>query len=138
MAVVVPNAAEDVMLQNIVNKTAPQNWRLKLYTNDYTPVAGSTEANFTEANFTGYAAITLTGASWSIVAGSPTQATYAEQTFTSTADQSAQTVYGVYAVQQTSGKIMFAERFASARVVQNNGDNIKYTPRFSGASVNSD
>lgn len=132
---VVPNAAEDVQLQNILNKTAPQNFVLKLFQNNHTPAATDTEANYTEATFTGYASATLAGASWTIVEGDPTTATYAAQTFTSSANQAAQTIYGYYYVQASSGKIMGAQLFDTAQVIKSNGDSITVTPIYTGQSA---
>jgi hypothetical protein len=132
MTLLVPNAAEDVMLQNILNKTAPQNQTLKLFKNNMTPAETDTEATYTEADFTGYVPIALTGASWTITPGNPTSAAAAEQTFTSTAVQS-QNVYGYYVIQTTSGKILWAERFTNGPyLIQNIGDLIKVTPQFTG------
>ncbi len=124
----IPDAAEVVWLKNVTNNTAPQNLVLKLYKNNYTPVAGSTEANFTEADFTGYASITLAGATWAFTQASPSYAQYPQQTFTSSADQTTQNIYGYYIVQVTSGKIMAAELFAAPYPISNNGDTIKITP----------
>ena len=127
MALLVPNAAEDVMLQNILNKTAPQNGVLKLYMNNYTPVEGSTEANFTEASGFGYTSVTLPGASWVITQGNPTSASYPQQTFTFTGALG--NVYGYYITQVTSGFILWAERFTDGPYnIVNNGDQIKITP----------
>jgi hypothetical protein len=132
MTLLVPNAAEDVMLQNILNKTAPQNQTLKLFKNNITPAETDTESTYTEADFTGYLSISLTGASWTITPGTPSSAAAAEQTFTSTAVQS-QNVFGYYVVQTTSGKILWAERFTNGPyLIQNNGDLIKVTPQFTG------
>jgi hypothetical protein len=132
MTLLVPNAAEDVMLQNILNKTAPQNQLLKLYKNNITPAETDTESTYTEADFTGYVAISLTGASWTITPGAPSNANAAEQIFTSTAVQS-QNVFGYYVVQTTSGKILWAERFTTGPfLVQNIGDLVKVTPNFTG------
>lgn len=137
MTLVVPNAAEDVMLQNILNKTAPQDWKLQLYTNNKTPAAGDTEADYTEASGFGYAAITLSGASWTITPGAPSSASYAQQTFTFTGALG--NVYGYYIVQATSGKILCAERFSNGPYnVQNSGDEIKITPVFTLASSSGD
>lgn len=139
MTLVVPNAAEDIMLQNVLNKTAPQNGVLKLYKNNYTPVAGSTESSFTEADFTGYSALTLTGASWTIVTGAPSTASYAQQTFSSSADQSTQNIYGYFVVQATSGKVMWAELFSDGPYpIANNGDQIKVTPKLTLGSSSND
>ena len=96
MALLAPNAAEDVMLQNILNKTAPQTLLLKLYTNNYTPVETSTEANFTVATGFGYADVSLTPASWTITPGNPTSAAFPQQTFTFTGALG--NVYGYYIV----------------------------------------
>lgn len=129
MALLAPNAGTDLMLQMVVNKTAPQNPVLKLFKNNYTPVAGSTEANFTEATFTGYAAVTLTGSSWTTTPGAPSSASYAQQTFTSSAGSQNESIYGYYIVQTTSGKILWAERFTDGPyVIVNNGDTVKVTP----------
>ena len=127
MALLAPNAAEDIMLQNILNKTAPQNVVLRLFTNNYTPVETSTEANFTEASGFGYASVTLPGSSWTITPGNPTSASYAQQTFTFTGNLG--NVYGYYMTQLTSGFLMWAERFTDGPYnIVNNGDQIKITP----------
>ena len=127
MALLAPNSSEDVMLQNILNKTAPQNVVLRLYTNNYTPVETSTEANFTEASGFGYTSVTLAGASWTITPGNPTSASFAQQTFTFTGTLG--NVYGYYMTQLTSGFIMWAERFTDGPYnIVNSGDQIKITP----------
>lgn len=126
MALVVPNAAEDVILQNLLNKTAPQTLLLKLYTNNYTPIETSVEGDFTEAAGFGYAAISLTPASWTITPGAPTDSAFPQQTFTFTGALG--NVYGYYIVQTTSGKIMWAERFTDGPYnIVNVGDQIKVT-----------
>ena len=131
MALLVPNAAEDVMLQNILNKTAPQDGRLKLYTNNITPAETDTEASYTEAAGFGYTDILFSPASWTITPGAPTSAAYPQQTYTFTGALG--NVYGYYVVQTTSGKILFAERFSTGPFnIVNNGDQIKVTPQFTG------
>jgi len=102
---------------------------LRLFTNDYTPVKASTEANLTEATGNGYATKTLTGGSWTITPGTPTSAAYAQQTFGFTGALG--NVYGYYVTRDTDGKLMFAERFSNGPYnVQQNGDQIKVTPQF--------
>lgn len=130
MALVVPNVGEAIMLENIVNKTTAENLVLKLYTNDYTPVEGSTDTDFTVASGNGYADKTLTGASWNAAtAGDPSFITYAKQTFTFTGALG--NVYGYYMVQATSGDLVYAERFTGAPYnIVNNGDKIEITPRI--------
>lgn len=132
MAIVWFDQGETITLEALVNKTAPQNLVLKLFKNDVTPAESDTEATYTEANFTGYAAKTLTGSSWSsAVAGAPSSIAFAQQTFTSSAGSQNQSVYGYYLVQATSGKAVGAERFSDGPyVITNNGDAIRVTPNL--------
>lgn len=103
------------------------NLTLHLYTNNKTPADSDTEASYTEATFTGYAAKTLTGSSFVVTAGAPSTAVYAKQTFTSSADQSIQYCYGYYLLRGT--KLVGAERFSDGPyTIVNNGDYIDVTP----------
>ena len=96
-----------------------------------TPSESTTEASLTEANFTGYAAITLTAASWTYTSGDPSSIAYAQQTFTSSAGSQSQPVYGYYVTQVTSGKLVWVERFTDGPyTIVNNGDTIKVTLNF--------
>lgn len=133
MTLLVPNNGEGDALSYFVNKSAPENLVLKLFSNDYTPVEGSVVGDFTEATFTGYSAKTLAGASWTVVEGAPSEASYAEQSFTSSAGSQNQNIYGYYLVRATSGRIAYAERFTGAGVpynIANSGDVIKVTPKI--------
>ena len=127
MALLVPNQAEDIILQNMLNQTAPEDMVLKLYTNNHTPVEADTEAAYTEASGSGYADVTLLGANWVITPGAPTSAAYAQQTFAFTGALG--NVYGYFVVQELSGLLMWAEIFSNGPYnIQNNGDEIKITP----------
>jgi len=117
---------EQVALGTLLNKTTPVNAVLRLYQNNKTPAYADTVAGYTEATFTGYAAATLTGASWTISGTNPASATYAQQSFASTANQSSQTIYGYYLT--VSGNLIAAELFASPVTIQYNGDTINVTP----------
>lgn len=129
MALVVPNQGEQIALEAFVGKTAGQNLVLRLYTNDVTPGETNTESTYTEATGNGYSAITLTAANWTVTPGAPTEAAYAEQTFTFTGALG--NVYGYYFTQVTSGKLVWAERFTGAPFnIANNGDQIKITPKI--------
>jgi hypothetical protein len=130
MALNFPDAGENLVLGMIVNKTAAENLSLRLYKNNITPSDTDTAATYTEATFPGYAAITLTGASWGAPSGGTI--TYgAQQTFTCSGT-STDDVYGYYVVQVTSGTILYSERDASAPfAVRNSGDYIKITPTIS-------
>lgn len=129
MALVVPNVGENKLLSFALGDASPADQTLKLYVNDYTPVAGSVAGDFTEMSTLGYSAKTLTMASWTIAqnGSAEAEATYAQQTWTFTAG-SAVTVYGYYVVDSGSGVLLWAERFSSPPTVQNSGDIIRVTP----------
>lgn len=127
MASLIPNDAEVNLIEAIVNKTSNSDLVLRLYTNNYTPLETDTVSNYTEASGNGYAAITLTGSSWSIAEGNPATATFAQQTFTFTGALG--NVYGYY-VTRGDGELMWAEKFSSVVDIQNNGDEIKITLQF--------
>lgn len=131
MALLVPNQGEQIALEALLNKTAPQNLDLKLFKSNTTPAETDTEATYTEADFTGYALVQLTAASWTVTPGAPTEAAYAQQTFTSSAGAQNQNVYGYMIIQRTSGKLVYAERFSDGPYnIVNNGDAIKVTPKI--------
>lgn len=131
MTLLVPNAGEGRALNNFLNKVAPQDQTMILYKSNTTPAETDTAGSYTESTFTGYAAKSLTGASWTITEGAPTEAAAAAQTFTSSADQASENAYGYMFKQTTSGIILWAERFAAAPyAIANNGDNIVITPKI--------
>jgi len=112
MALLVPDVGEVLLLSYALNKVAAADVILRLYTNDYTPVEGSVLASFTECTAAGYAAITLTGADWTIatVTGTTT-AEQPQKTFTLTA---ASTDYGYYITNGAGTQVLWAERFSDA------------------------
>lgn len=131
MPLLVPNGSEAIALKALLNHTAGQNLVLRLFKSNTTPAETDTAATYTEADFTGYAAVTLTGSSWTVSEGAPTEASYAQQTFSSTANQASQNVYGYYLTQVTSGLLVYAERFSDGPyAIANNGDQIKITPKI--------
>lgn len=129
MSIVTPNQGEQLILENNVNKTAPQDLVLKLYENNITPGESDTELTYTEATFPGYAAKTLTGANWTATQGAPTEIAYALQAFVATG--AGNSVYGYTLEEATSGKLKHAERFTGAPyAIVNNGDTINVTPKI--------
>lgn len=130
MTLVIPHQAEEIMLDLLL----AVNYTLRLYKNDVTAgkteaqLEALTEASFTEASFTGYAAKALTGGSWVTTQADPSTGTYASQTFASTANQTAQPIYG-YSLHRTSdNKLMWFEDFAGPLTISLNGDTIAITP----------
>ena len=134
MTVVLPDQGESLILQAICNKTAPQDLDLclfKLPAVASDPGETGTEGSFTAADFTGYAVIQFTAASWTISGTAPTSIDYAQQTFTSSAGSQNQNVHGYYVKQRTSGKLVWYEYFSDGPYnIANNGDTIKVTPHF--------
>lgn len=132
MTLLVPNQGEGNLLGRALGKEAQEaNLVLKLFKSNTTPAETDTAATYTEADFTGYSSATLTNAGWTVSEGAPSNAEHAQQTFTSSADQTSQDVYGYYVVGGTSGEIYWAERFSDGPyAVANNGDNIKVTPKI--------
>lgn len=59
MSLVAPDVGEVLLLSYALNKVAQGDVKLHLYTNDYTPVEGSTISNFTECTASGYSAKTI-------------------------------------------------------------------------------
>lgn len=129
MALTVPNQGEQIILEALVNKTAPETLVLCLYSNNATISETLTEAGVTEVSGNGYSNITLTGSNWTTTPGAPTEISYPQQTFTFTG--AAGNVYGYYVKQATSGKLVWIEAFTDGPYnIQNNGDQIKVTPKI--------
>ena len=132
MTLVVVNQGEEAFLDLIL----AVNYTVKLFKNDATlglsisQIDALTESGFTEATFTGYTAKNLTGGSWTTTPGDPGVGSYATQTFNSTADQAAQTIYGYYVVKTTGGALQWFEEFTAPIVIEFNGESISITPRM--------
>lgn len=130
MTLHIPNQSEEIMLDLIL----AANTQLKLHTNDVTAgltetqLNALTEASFTEATFTGYAAKTLTGGSWVTTQATPSTGTYAQQTFTRTSTGAAQVIYGYHVTRSSDGKLLWHERFPGPISTSTNGDTIQITP----------
>lgn len=130
MALLMPNGGEKDTLELLLNKNSPEDLKIKLYTSNTNPAESDTAATYTEATGNGYAAVTLTPASWTITEGAPTTAEHSEVTFSFTGALG--NVYGYFIVGDTSGRLKWAERFSNGPYnIQNNGDAIKITPRIS-------
>lgn len=127
MALVVPNNGEGDALAAVVNKTTATDPILRLYSSNTTPAETDVTATYTEFAATGYASITLTGASWGAPSeGAPSSISYAQQTFTMSGAGDA---YGYYVTRTTSGRIAWAERFTGAPFsIPGGGGTIKVTP----------
>lgn len=131
MTIVIPNQGEEAFLDLLLSV----GYTLRLFKNDVTVTESVTESDFTEATFTGYVSKALTGGSWTTTAGDPSTGAYAMQSFTSTADQTPQDIYGYYVTLTSGGALRWFEKFGSPVTVQNDGDSIRITPQITLADT---
>jgi hypothetical protein len=135
MALVVPTEGLIAILDKFTGGGIGANVVIRLYQNNYTPVAGSVLASFTVANFSGYAQVTPAFGAAGIVAGNVQTDDTAARDFTVAAGGVSNTIYGYYVVDTVLGKCLWAERFASAIVMTNVGDQIELTAALTAASL---
>lgn len=129
--VVIVDAGEQAVLANGVTGVA---YTLRLFVNDVT--AGLTPSqvdqldvgDFAQATFTGYAAQPVATGGWTVTQGNPTVARNAEKTFTSTAAQAPQLVWGYHVTRTSDGILVWFEQFDGPIVVENSGDEIRIRP----------
>jgi len=126
----VPDVGENAILEMIVNRTAPQDLRLRLYINNITPSDTDTAATYTQAGFPGYTQANLAGGTWGAASGG--NITYGSQQVFTCSGTATDDVYGYYVVQATSGILVWSERDAAAPfAVRNSGDVVRITPTIS-------
>jgi hypothetical protein len=129
VTIVVPNVGEAAFLSLITDVDST----IRLFKTDVT--AGLTPAqvdaldqtDFVEATFTGYSAVSMTTA-WTVSPDDPSEATRPQVSFTSSANQAAQTIYGYYVTRNSDGQLRWFEDFAGPLIVENLGDAIVVTP----------
>ena len=116
------NEGELVLLDYMLKDTSvTAAYILRLFQNDYTPVATSSDGDFTEATFTNYAEVTLARATWNaaVTNGSgKAESSYGSAPQSWTCGATGNTVYG-YWIETTdvTPTILWAERFGTSRVL---------------------
>lgn len=136
MALVVTNAGELLLLKWAFKATTtPENLELRLYTNDYTPIATSVSSDFTEATFTNYAAKLLSRGNWQDPSTSDGKAVITYSVAEIWVAGSSETIQGYYITGETSGTVLYAEKFTSS-VALTSGVGISIQPTITGASEN--
>lgn len=134
MGLVVPNAIELIVMQNLLNTPLT----LRLYGNAHTPVGGDSVVAYTEIAGGGYANKPLIYANWTFQTSSPpSSATYSTQTWTFTGAINAPgTIYGYYVTKNLDGSLMWAEQFPAANIPFGPvvGSRIVVLPRFTAES----
>lgn len=129
MSLLFPSTGDAYVLGCLVNSVTPSNLVVHLYSNNYTPVKASALGNFTESAITGYSAISLTGANFTITApddSNDATATYNTSiTFTFTASGS---VYGYYVTNTAGTTLVYAEQFATVKSYDSGGGSLSFAP----------
>lgn len=143
MALVLTDLGADQLLKILfinTRATAGNDLYIHLFVNDVIPA--QTGITYTEATGGGYPTgspqngLVLTmGSTWVVTpANDPSDAIYAQQTFTFTGALTTNpTIYGYY-VTDADGVVLWAERFTTSFTPTTNGDNIKITPKFQMSS----
>ena len=131
MTLLVPDVGECEILDCAFKDASPEALTLRLYSNNYDCVEGSTAGNFTECSGSGYGAKSLSRAGWNsatTTTGTSSIVYGTAQTFNWTG---AITVVGYYIVGTTSGTLYWAERlYAGAGQAFANGDSLTITPKI--------
>lgn len=139
MPLVVPDVGELRLLDTMLKlaMSTNENHILKLYRTNVTPNAASAPGSFTEANFTGYAARTLTRSSWNsaVTVSNKAESSYGTTPQSWTCGTTGNTIYGYWVEGSTSGKCLWAELFTTSRVLAT-GDILNITPKFTLSSEN--
>ncbi len=129
MTLVVVNQGEEAFLDLITDI----DMTLRLYRTNVilgltdVQIEALTQAAFTEANFAGYAASSMT-TSWTTTQGNPSIATRAEVTFTRSSTGTAQLIYGYYLTRNSDGALQWFEHFPAPLSVEFINDAVKVTP----------
>lgn len=131
MALLVPNVGEIELLDRLLkggSSVHDGSYTLHLFKNSYVPQDGSTLSNFTEADFDGYADKALAQSSWASVSlntNDKAESSYSQQSWTCGA--TGNTIYGYYITGNTSGELLWAEKFGSSKALTN-GDILNLIP----------
>lgn len=139
MAIVVPNGpnqGETELLDKMI-KRSEEDYYLKLFKNNVVPTLATVIGDLTEADFTNYVAKSLTRAGWNaaikIAPVAPCINDEAASIYGTeqswTCGVAGNTVYGYYITGATSGKLLWLERFGTARILTD-GDILRITPKF--------
>ena len=124
-------------LQVIANhlEFEPFTVKIKLFKSDHTPATGSVIADFTEADYSGYASqdsdpVSVT---WDSSAGGKAIFLFTQKTFTRGAGGTTNTIYGYFIQINDHGgtqKLLMAEKFSAPVVLDTNGQYIQITPEI--------
>lgn len=128
MSLMIPNTAQTYILNLLLNQTM----KLKLYSNNYTPIITTTLAALTEVSGGGYADISLTFANFVVTEGPPAVGVYnAFKDFDFTGATSGPgTIYGYMITNDAEDLLYWVERFPTVPLIPINGSQIRIKPRI--------
>jgi len=119
-----PTAGKQLSLEMIVNRRAPEDLLLKLFSNDITPSDSDIASSFTEPTSQEYEPFVLT--EWGAAVGEAIE--HPLRVFQGQLGN----VYGYFVVQSKSGGLLYAERFPDGPYnMINRRDEVEVTPRIS-------
>jgi len=131
---IVPDIAKRPLLAYMSGVAAPSTWEIKLFQNNYTPVSSTLLANLTEATFSGYAGISMSGMSLDATLDAFNRAVVRWNPATWTkSGVTGNTVYGYYVV-GPGPSLMWLERFDFSIPMLTNGAYLVITPIFTYTS----
>jgi hypothetical protein len=138
MPLVLPNQGEGILLSNTLKGGLEGDpaWDIGLYKNDYTPVQGSVNSDFTEADFTGYARQGIDPSLWTsptIISNRASMTANSGDPYEFTNTGSSQTIYGYFIFDTTSSLIIAAEKFGTSRTLAT-GDKLEVTVNWTGGT----
>lgn len=113
------------------------NVKLRLYSNNYTPVHTSLFANFTECSFVGYVAKTPNFGAAFLNIASQAEIDAAAETWTFTAGAGTTTIFGIYLTYDTGGgdTVICAAKFAVPVTLTVGSPNTTHQMQLTGQSV---
>jgi hypothetical protein len=123
---VVPNEGENDLLNLIKAGT----FSLRLFRNNHTPAAASVLADFTEANYSGYSAQTLSYGTPATNGSGQGQMTATIINFDHNGGATSNTIYGYYLVNTGTSKVVKAEKLDSTVSMAFLGDRIAITEKM--------
>ena len=133
--IIIPTCGKIKELELILGKDLAENLTLKLFTNDADVASAPADlvaGSFTEMTTHGYVAKTLTMATWDTPTLASTKAvsqydagSAVQWTFTAAVSVN---VYGYYVVMATTGTLLWACKFETAKPIANAGETISVIP----------
>jgi hypothetical protein len=129
--IVIPGFSEHRQLEMLLNRRAPEDLTLRLYTNKVAVHRRSALGEIVELTGHGYRPRPLAALDWALAdEGDRVVATQPKVTWTFE-DGEAVTVFGFYMTWQASGILAWLEPMKRPQTIEFEGDNVTVVPRYS-------